>query len=170
MIFVTGGTRSGKSRFAQNLAHSIQGRKVFVATAEPLDEEMRERIATHKRDRSADWDTVEEPRYLGKTVRECAAIYDILLIDCLTLWISNLLTNNSLKEQEINIEVKNLIENCKTEKATVVVVSNELGMGIVPVDSLSRLYRDIVGQANQQIAAAADEVFLLVSGVPMKIK
>ena len=170
MIFVTGGARSGKSHFAQNLAHSIKGRKVFIATAEPLDQEMQERIATHRRERPPGWDTVEEPRHLGKTVQECAATYDILLIDCLTLWISNLLTINSLEEPVIAREVHELVDSFRTERSTVIVVSNELGMGIVPADSMTRLYRDIVGKANQAIASAADQVFLVVSGIPLKIK
>ena len=170
LIFVTGGARSGKSQFAQDLAHSLKGRKVFIATAEALDDEMRQRIASHRRARPSGWDTVEEPRHLGQAVQECTGAYDILLIDCLTLWISNLLTNNSLDEAEIGLEVKNLINSCKTESSTVIIVSNEIGMGIVPVDSLTRLYRDIVGRANQEIAKKADEVFLVVSGISMQIK
>ena len=169
-IFVTGGARSGKSRFAQDHAHSLKGGKVYIATAEPLDEEMAEKIKAHRKERPSDWVTVEEPRHLGRAVMECAATYDVLLIDCLTLWISNLLTNNSLKEREIDEEVQNLVEHCKKVSATVIIVSNELGMGIVPLDRLTRLYRDMVGKANQHIAAAADEVFLLVSGIPIKIK
>ena len=170
LIFVTGGARSGKSQFAQDCAHSLPGRKVYIATAEPLDEEMAVKITAHRKGRPSEWDTVEEPRHLGKAVMDCAATYDVLLVDCLTLWISNLLTNNSLGEREIKSEVHNLVENCKTVSSTVIIVSNELGMGIVPLDSLTRLYRDIVGKANQQIAAAADEVFLLVSGISLKIK
>ena len=170
LIFVTGGARSGKSRFAQDRAHSLKGRKVYIATAEPLDEEMAEKIKAHRKERPSDWVTVEEPRHLGKVVMDCATTYDVLLIDCLTLWISNLLTNNSLKKREINDEIQNLVEHCKKVSSTVIIVSNELGMGIVPLDSLTRLYRDIVGKANQHIATAADEVFLLVSGIPMKIK
>ena len=170
LIFVTGGTRSGKSNFAQELAHSLKGRTVFIATAEALDEEMGKRIAIHQRERPSGWDTVEEPRLLGQAVQKCAGTYDILLIDCLTLWISNLLTNHSLDEDEINREVQSLIESCKTESSTVIIVSNEVGMGIVPVDKLTRLYRDIVGRANQEIASEADEVYLVVSGISMKIK
>lgn len=170
LIFVTGGARSGKSQFAQNFAHSLPGRKVYIATAEPRDEEMAERITAHRKARPPDWDTVEEPRHLGKAINDCASTYDVLLVDCLTLWISNLLTNNSLEEKEINSELENLVENCKTVSARVIIVSNELGMGIVPMDRLTRLYRDIAGRANQAIASAADEVFLLVSGIPLKIK
>jgi adenosylcobinamide kinase/adenosylcobinamide-phosphate guanylyltransferase len=170
LIFVIGGARSGKSQFAQDLAHSLKGRKVFIATAEALDDEMRQRIASHRRARPSGWDTVEEPRHLGQAVQECAGTYDILLIDCLTLWISNLLTNNPLPETEIGQEIKSLINSCKTESSTVIIVSNEVGMGIVPVDSLTRLYRDIVGRANQDIASEADEVYLVVSGIPVQIK
>ena len=170
LIFITGGARSGKSQYAQHLAHSLPGRKVFIATAEPLDEEMAEKIKAHRKARPPDWDTVEEPRHLKKAINGCASRYDVLLIDCLTLWISNLLTNSPLEAGEINAELENLVENCKTVSATVIIVSNELGMGIVPMDSLARCYRDIVGRANQAIASAADEVFLLVSGIPIKIK
>ena len=170
LIFVTGGARSGKSQFAQDCALLLPGRKVYIATAEPLDEEMAEKILAHRKMRPPDWGTVEEPRHLGKAVRKCAATYDVLLIDCLTLWISNLLANYALKEKEINGEVRILVENCKSVSSTVIMVSNELGMGIVPLDSLTRHYRDIVGKANQQVAAAADEVFLLVSGISLKIQ
>ncbi len=170
LIFVTGGTRSGKSNFAQNFARSKKGRTVFIATAEALDDEMGQRIASHRQARPSGWDTVEEPRHLGQAVKKCAGTYDILLIDCLTLWISNLLTNHSLSEAEIALEVKSLIQSCKTEGSTVIIVSNEVGMGIVPVDRLTRLYRDIVGRANQEIASEADEVYLVVSGISMKIK
>ena len=170
LIFVTGGARSGKSQFAQDLAHSLEGRTVFIATAEALDDEMRKRIANHRRTRPSNWDTVEEPRHLGQAVQECAGAYDILLIDCLTLWISNLLTNDPLPETEIGREIKSFINSCKTERSTVIIVSNEVGMGIVPVDRLTRLYRDIVGRANQGISSEADEVYLVVSGISMKIK
>jgi adenosylcobinamide kinase/adenosylcobinamide-phosphate guanylyltransferase len=170
LIFVTGGARSGKSNFAQRLAHSKKGSTVFIATAEALDDEMRQRIATHRRARPSEWDTVEEPRHLGEAVQKCAGAYDIVLVDCLTLWISNLLTNNPLPETEIVREVKSLIRSCKTESSTVIIVSNEVGMGIVPMNSLTRLYRDIVGSANQDIASEADEVYLVVSGISMKIK
>ena len=170
LIFVTGGTRSGKSNFAQELAHSLKGRTVFIATAEALDEEMGKRIAIHQRERPSGWDTVEEPRLLGQAVQKCAGTYDILLIDCLTLWISNLLTNHSLDEDEINREVQSLIESCKTESSTVIIVSNEVGMGIVPDNELSRVFRDVAGRLNQKLAAQADTVVLTVAGMPVVLK
>ena len=170
LILVTGGTRSGKSSFAQNLAEEAQGRKAFIATAEPLDREMKERIALHKQERPAGWDTVEEPINLATAVKECGEAYDVLLIDCLTLWISNLLVNKSIQEEAILKNISALVAGCREVPARVIVVTNELGMGIVPSDRLSRLYRDLVGKANQQVASAADEVYFLVSGIPMKLK
>jgi len=170
LILVTGGTRSGKSRFAQNLADLENTRKAFIATAEPLDQEMKKRIAAHKKERPAGWSTVEEPIHLAETVKKCGETYDVLLIDCLTLWISNLLVNKSMNENAIRKNISSLVASCAEVSARVIVVTNELGMGIVPSNPLSRLYRDLVGKANQQVASAADEVYFLVSGIPMKIK
>jgi adenosylcobinamide kinase/adenosylcobinamide-phosphate guanylyltransferase len=157
LILVTGGARSGKSCFAQKLAEAVKGRKAFIATAEPLDHEMKQRITLHRKKRPAGWNTVEEG-------------YDVLLIDCLTLWISNLMVNKNMKEKAILKNISNLVTSCKEIPSRVIMVTNELGMGIVPANRLSRLYRDLVGKANQQIAAEADEVYFLVSGIPMKLK
>jgi len=170
VIFVTGGTRSGKSSFAQNLANGIQGNKVFVATAEALDEEMKARIESHKRERPSGWDTIEEPKQLSTVLTHCDGKYKVILIDCVTIWISNLLVNSSFSEQEIDNEIKLLIDSCKTINATVIIVSNEVGSGIVPDNKLSRVYRDSAGKANQEIARSADEVYLLVAGISLPIK
>ena len=170
LILVTGGTRSGKSSFAQNLAEAEKGRKAFIATAEPLDQEMKERIILHKNERPAGWTTVEEPIHLEKTVKKCGEAYDVLLIDCLTLWVSNLLVNKSMNEKAILKQISALVASCREVTARVIMVTNELGMGIVPANSLSRLYRDLVGKVNQQVALEADAVYFLVSGIPMKLK
>jgi adenosylcobinamide kinase/adenosylcobinamide-phosphate guanylyltransferase len=170
LILVTGGTRSGKSSFAQNLAEAEKGRKAFIATAEPLDREMKKRISVHKKARPAAWDTVEEPIHLEKTLKKCGDAYDLLLIDCLTLWISNLLVNKSMNEGAILKKISDLVASCREVPARVIMVTNELGMGIVPSNRLSRLYRDLVGKANQQFASEADAVYFLVSGIPMKLK
>jgi adenosylcobinamide kinase/adenosylcobinamide-phosphate guanylyltransferase len=170
LILVTGGTRSGKSSFAQTLAEAERGKKVFIATAEPLDQEMKKRIALHKKKRPAEWITIEEPIHLAKTVKNCGETYEVLLIDCLTLWISNLLVNTSMSEKAIQKKTSALLASCREVPARVIMVTNELGMGIVPTDRLSRLYRDLVGKANQQVASEADEVYFLVSGIPMKLK
>lgn len=170
LILVTGGTRSGKSSFAQNLAEAAKGRKAFIATAEPLDNEMKKRITRHKKERPAGWDTIEEPLHLEKVVNKSGEDYDVLLIDCITLWISNLLVNKSMNEKTILRKISTLVARCKQISSRVIIVTNELGMGIVPVNKVSRLYRDLVGKANQLIAEEADEVYFLVSGIPMKLK
>ncbi len=170
VIFVTGGARSGKSHFAQCLANDLKGNKVFVATAEPLDEEMKARIESHQRERPSGWDTLEEAKQLSMALNNCDGKYEVILIDCLTIWISNLLVNNSFSEQEIVNELKILIDSCKTINATVIIVSNEVGSGIVPDNKISRIFRDITGKANQEIAHIADEVYLVVAGISLAIK
>jgi adenosylcobinamide kinase/adenosylcobinamide-phosphate guanylyltransferase len=170
VIFVTGGARSGKSNFAQKLANGIQGNKVFVATAEALDEEMKARIASHQKERPSGWDTIEEAKQLSMVLNNCDGKYEVILIDCVTIWISNLLVNSSFSDQEIENELKILTDSCKSINATVIIVSNEVGSGIVPDNKLSRVYRDIAGKANQEIARIADEVYLVVAGISLAIK
>ncbi|MFQ5586418.1 MAG: bifunctional adenosylcobinamide kinase/adenosylcobinamide-phosphate guanylyltransferase [Thermodesulfobacteriota bacterium] len=179
IILVTGGARSGKSTFALKMAESIPGERLFIATAEALDEEMAGRIEEHKRGRGSHWATVEEPIAVPAVVgREKG--YGVILLDCLTIWISNLLLQPSVRKVEGGTsegvstaaarEIDSFIGACKESNATVIVVSNEVGMGIVPETPLARQFRDMAGIANQQIAAAADEVYLLVSGIEMRIK
>jgi adenosylcobinamide kinase/adenosylcobinamide-phosphate guanylyltransferase len=179
IILVTGGARSGKSTFALKMAESIPGERLFIATAEALDEEMAGRIEEHKRGRGSHWATVEEPIAVPTIVgREKG--YGVILLDCLTIWLSNLLHKQSGRSGEgstsegvltaITGEVALFIGACKRSNATVIVVSNEVGMGIVPEHPLARQFRDIAGVANQRIAAAADEVYLLVSGIEVRVK
>ena len=170
LIFVTGGARSGKSRFAQELADGIRGNKVFIATAEALDEEMQARIEIHKQERPSGWDTIEEPRKLSRAIMSCDGKYEVVLIDCVTLWVSNLLANDGFTGQDIVKELKTVLNTSKSIKATVIMVSNEVGSGIVPDKKLSRLFRDIIGNANQEMSFTADEVYLVVAGMPLKLK
>ncbi|MFQ5328728.1 MAG: bifunctional adenosylcobinamide kinase/adenosylcobinamide-phosphate guanylyltransferase [Thermodesulfobacteriota bacterium] len=178
LILITGGARSGKSTFALKKAESLPGEQLFIATAEALDEEMAGRIEKHRRERGGHWSTVEEPLAIADVVRRKEG-YGVILLDCLTLWLSNLLHRESTEGGEnsrgealsaITKEVDSLIAACKLSDATVIVVSNEVGMGIVPENSIARHFRDIAGIANQRIAAAADELYLLVSGIEMRIK
>ena len=179
IILVTGGARSGKSAFALKMAESIPGERLFIATAEALDDEMAERIEEHKRGRGSHWTTVEEPLAVPTVVRRGEG-YGVILLDCLTIWLSNLLHKQSGRSGEgstsegvltaITGEVVLFIGTCKRSNATVIVVSNEVGMGIVPEHPLARQFRDIAGVANQRIAAAADEVYLLVSGIEVRVK
>lgn len=171
LVFITGGARSGKSSLALQLAREAGGKVAFIATASAGDEEMTERILIHKRSRPDEWTTIEE------TVDVSAAIaaakgHDVVIIDCLTLLLSNLIfRENDLNEtKHILDRIENLAEASKDFEGTVIVVSNEVGMGIVPENKLAREFRDLAGRANQVMAAAADEVYVCFSGIPVRIK
>jgi len=173
LIFVTGGARSGKSAFALNLANSMGKRKCYLATAQALDSEMEERIARHKAERGLDWDCVEEPLLVANKIEGIKGRYDVILFDCLTLWVSNIMhqaPNSELPTSNLHQAVAALISACKTSGSTVIVVSNEVGLGIVPDNSLARQFRDMAGTANQLFAEAADEAYFVVSGIPMRLK
>lgn len=175
ILLVTGGARSGKSVFAQELAESLPGRRAFVATCEPGDDEMRERIRKHRQARTAEqWDTIEEPLHLEQALSD-AKSYDVVLVDCLTLWVSNLMfepgqVGRDLTEEQVVARCQEILAACETHPGTVVFVTNEVGMGIVPENDLARLYRDLIGRCNQSIAAAADGVTLLSCGIPLTLK
>lgn len=176
IIFITGGARSGKSSFALKEASKISGKRAYIATAEALDEEMRERIEKHKRDRGNGWDTCEEPLKIAKVIKEIEDKYNVIVVDCLTLWLSNMMHANL----NLNKEIENLIgvlKNCRgvlqyapTRKTGLYIVSNEVGMGIVPENEMTRRFRDMAGFLNQKIAELADVVYMMVSGIQMKIK
>lgn len=169
LILVIGGARSGKSSFAQKLAQGREGRKVFIATARAGDDEMKLRIEQHRRERPESWHTIEEPCRLSQALDDCGGSYEVVLIDCIGLWISNLLLADTA-EGTILDEVDAVLASCRTSGTCVIIVSNETGMGIVPDNRLARQFRDILGRANQEMAAAADEVFWLVAGIPLHIK
>jgi adenosylcobinamide kinase/adenosylcobinamide-phosphate guanylyltransferase len=163
---VLGGARSGKSRHAEDLAGSHRGERIYVATAEAGDEEMRVRIARHRERRGIGWRTIEEPVRLADVLkRECAASC-FVLVDCLTLWISNLM----LQAEKVQPAIGQLCELVPRLEGTLVVVSNEVGLGVVPDNELARRYRDEVGFANQQLAAVCDQVVFMVAGLPLKLK
>lgn len=168
IIFVTGGARSGKSGFALADASGLSGRKAFIATAEPSDDEMRSRIERHKRDRGGDYDTFEEPLKIGNLMREIENRYKVIILDCLTLWMANLM----FAGVDIESETQNLVESllALTHPERIYIVSNEVGMGVVPAVEISRRYRDAAGFLNQRIAQVAHEVYMTVSGIPVKIK
>lgn len=174
IVLVTGGSRSGKSRHAQELAVGLEGRKIFVATCPVVDAEMEERIRRHKDEREGKgWETIEESVDLDGVLRRVEG--GVLLVDCLTLWINNLMYEAEKREQEIGEDeveqrCRRLLEACASRKGTVIFVTNEVGMGIVPENSLARLYRDLVGRCNQVVAAGADQVIFMVSGLPLKLK
>ena len=166
VTLVLGGARSGKSRFAQCLAEAIDGDLVYMATAQAFDAEMVERIARHRSDRSARWQTVECPLNLADAISANHKGGRTILVDCLTLWLSNLM----LGEHDVAKAVSTLVATLKTSASTVVLVSNEVGQGIVPDNALVRRFRDEAGWLNQAIARAADDVWFVTAGLPQQLK
>ena len=166
ITLVTGGCRSGKSRYAQELAESLGASRVMVATAEALDDEMRDRIARHQADRRAGWRTIESPTQLAEHVSHPG---EVVLVDCLTLWVSNLLCAD-LTDADMEAAARSLVDALQASSSPVVLVSNEVGLGIVPMNSLARRFRDHAGFLAQRIAEVADRVVFTVAGIPMIIK
>ncbi|GAB4390832.1 MAG: bifunctional adenosylcobinamide kinase/adenosylcobinamide-phosphate guanylyltransferase [Thermodesulfovibrionales bacterium] len=167
VVFITGGARSGKSSFALELASRMAGRKVFAATCRPLDAEMRARVEAHRADRARrgqGWETREETLDVAGVIS--AAPDGVVLVDCLTLWLSNVM----LAGRDVGAEVEGLLSAVARAGASVVLVSNEVGMGIVPEGELSRRFRDHAGWLNQRAAAMAGEAYLVVAGVPLRLK
>ncbi|MGZ3603922.1 MAG: bifunctional adenosylcobinamide kinase/adenosylcobinamide-phosphate guanylyltransferase [Thermodesulfobacteriota bacterium] len=169
MIFITGGCRSGKSRYALDYANRHFSKKLFLATSEALDEEMAQRIENHKKVRGPEWQTIEEPVDIVNKIKEDEGKSEVILTDCLTLWLYNLLMrwDNDLRIME---ETERLIDSLKKSPSSSILVSNEVGLGIVPADPLSRRYRDLLGAMNQRIAGALDTVIFMVSGIPLFLK
>jgi adenosylcobinamide kinase/adenosylcobinamide-phosphate guanylyltransferase len=169
VAFICGGAKSGKSRLAQHLAESLPGPRLYVATGEPLDEEMQARIVRHQQDRGPEWETREEPLALAQVLRDTDGRYGVILVDCLTMWLSNLLTRTEDTGEPAE-EGRRLGETLKSMTTPVILVSNEVGWGIVPDNPLARRFRDVAGVLHQEIAALADVAILVVSGLPLYLK
>lgn len=165
-LLVLGGARSGKSRYAQQRAEAIAGRHLFIATAEARDDDMRERIARHRSDRSALWRTLETPLELAAIIDAQRGADAVILVDCLTLWATNLL----LSERDIDGATQALCTALASFDGKVILVANEVGLGIVPDNALARRFRDVAGQINQAVARAVDEVVFVAAGLPLKLK
>ncbi len=184
LILILGGARSGKSAFAEQLAASSGQSVAFIATATAGDDEMRARIARHQASRPAHWHTVEEPFDLAGAVQHAAALADILLLDCITLWLSNWLARHGemsdtdmaasspLLDAAAMQEIQNLLATLASldPGKTLIVITNEVGLGIVPAYPLGRLYRDTLGLVNQRLAEVAGRVYLLIAGIAVDIK
>jgi adenosylcobinamide kinase/adenosylcobinamide-phosphate guanylyltransferase len=172
LILVTGGSRSGKSSFALELAEKYDAPRTYLATAQAFDDEMKERIAAHRRSRPAGWGLVEEPlqvpRALASTLRSARTV----VLDCVTLWMSNLLlADERFGERAAEERAQELVASARSAPGpAVIVVTNEVGSGVVPETVLGRRFRDCAGRANEVIARSADEVYLMVSGIPLRIK
>jgi len=192
-ILILGGVRSGKSRFAQSMAAKLGEKVLFVATGEPLDEEMALRIEEHKRIRPKNWRTLEIDIKVGQQLEGQIGDADVVLLDCLTLLVSNILTKKgrgpfsspstgedegegendgaiSEAEKQVMAEMEDLIECIERYEGSFIVVSNEVGLGLVPESKLGRVYRDLLGKANQLLAQRADEVYFMAAGIPVKMK
>jgi len=174
LTFILGGARSGKSRFAQELAAKLGKRVLFVATGEPLDEEMSARIEAHKRSRSPAWKTLEAPTDVAQAMRGKIGDAEVVIIDCLTLLVSNLIGTEDVDagtlEKRVTAELEELVAFVRTTKAHFIIVSNEVGLGLVPPYPGGRVYRDALGTANQMLARNADEVYFMVAGIPIELK
>jgi adenosylcobinamide kinase / adenosylcobinamide-phosphate guanylyltransferase len=168
IILITGGARSGKSQYAERRSAEMESRPLYVATAEANDEEMAQRIAAHRKRRGTQWRTIEEPLELTEALLAERGKTDCALVDCLTLWISNLLIRHDDKYAREKVE--ELIEKLPQLNFHLVFVTNEVGSGIVPDNPLARKFRDLAGFTNQRMAQAANEVILMVAGIPIIVK
>lgn len=176
IILVTGGARSGKSKFAESLALEIGGGKAaYIATAQIFDDEMAHRVKLHKERRKNFWTTYEAPFNAEKIILTAAENFNAILFDCVTIYLSNFICSANLDDLEkiyrdVELLIDNLIDAAKNSNTTIIFVSNEVGAGIVPENKLARIFRDIAGLANQKIAKQADKVFLTVAGISFDIK
>lgn len=169
VTLVLGGARSGKSRYAQQLAERCE-RVVFIATAKPSDEEMQLKIDRHRADRPQSWLTIEEPTELPQVLTQHAAECDLIVVDCLTLFAANVLEAEGENREATEHKVSVLCDTLKTIECPVVLVSNEVGSGVVPAYESGIRYRDLLGEINQCVARVADDVVLMVAGIPLALK
>jgi adenosylcobinamide kinase/adenosylcobinamide-phosphate guanylyltransferase len=170
LTLITGPVRSGKTRLALELARSFPPPRLYLATAQALDEEMAVRIKNHRAERGEDFLTVEEPLKISARLRETGKAVTVVVVDCLTLWLSNLLGQGEEKGQEIGDKFQELTETLKGMNTPVILIGNEVGWGIVPENPLARTFRDLSGRLQQEIALMADQVILMVAGIPWPVK
>lgn len=179
-VLITGGARSGKSTYGQEMAARAGNQVLFVATAQAGDDEMRRRIDDHKKSRPSGWRTLEAPTNVGANIVKKIGDSRVVLLDCITLLINNVMgeflspdgndVDELRSERAVTREISGLVDCLKQVRATVIIVTNEVGLGLVPDNKLGRIYRDMLGKANQVIAAASDEVYFMVAGLPLRIK
>ena len=179
-VLLIGGARSGKSSYAEELARQIGGEVLFVATAEARDEEMHRRIEVHKKSRPSNWHTLEAPCKVGDCIIADNRKFNAIVLDCITLLVNNVLcqhmavhgedVSEKSVEKDVKSEITAIIDCMRKSPATYILVTNEVGEGIIPLGASTRIYRDILGRANQMLASAVDEVYLMVAGIPLKIK
>ena len=168
LLFVLGGARSGKSSFAQKYAETHYRSRLFLATAQILDEEMAERVRLHKEARGSEWNVLEEPFEIHAALHSLPNPGPVILVDCLTVWLSNILLHKG--EDRVGFYEENLLKALSLRKGPVILVSNEVGLGIVPENPLGRTFRDLAGRLNQRVASAADHVVFMAAGIPWVLK
>jgi len=166
-VLVLGGARSGKTGFAERLAMRAGQHPAYLATAQALDDEMRERVRTHKQQRGGAFATIEEPLDLSGALLRAARQHDAILVDCLTLWITNMIVANANVAQAVDELIDTL---GRISTARVILVSNEVGLGIVPDNAMARMFRDLAGSAHQRLAEICDDAYFVVAGLPMVLK
>ena len=169
-ILITGGVRSGKSRYAVDLALNYQAPRIFIATAEAFDAGMKDRIAKHQDERKGNFLTIEEPVRLAEKIQGIEVRPAVMIVDCLTVWVNNLLYHFAENEKGIHGEIQSLIQATEQSPFPILFVTNEVGLGLVPDNALGRRYIDELGNLNQSLARLCDEVVFMVSGIPTPIK
>jgi len=169
ILFVIGGIRSGKSRFALKLGEGMGERRVFIATGQALDTEMERRIRKHRSARSKSWTTYEEPIALSTILEKVNGQCDVIVVDCLSLWLSNLL-HLELSEKELSMRIKAFIRSLKALKTPIILISNEVGLGVIPANPLARKFCDLAGMLHQQVAQVAHQVYSLASGIALELR
>ena len=174
ITFVTGGARSGKSAYAVELGKRSGRPVVYLATAEPIDDEMRSRIVRHRAERPTEWQTIEEPVDFARRVETEVEPGSTVIVDCITVWLGNVLEHHDPNDETVNdyalSEVERLGRVAADQQLSLIAISNEVGTGIVPADPVTRGYRDLLGEVNQRLAVMADTVVLLVSGIPVDLR
>lgn len=169
ITFIIGGARSGKSNFAMEKAQKYGSEVAYIATAPYFDEDMEQRIKQHQKERPSGWVTIEQEINILKALSSCSNRFNLVIIECLTLWVSNLVLNEK-DEDEIYFMTGMVIEELRSSGLDAIVVANEVGLGIHPENSLALCFRDIAGRVNQMFAKKADDVYFMVSGIPLKLK
>ena len=166
---ILGGARSGKSRYAEELAKATKKKRIYIATATVFDDEMQQRVEQHKKDRqNQHWETIEEPLALAAAIKQNDQYEHVILVDCLTLWLNNLLAEKD--QSRLQTEVAALLDCLKDIKGNIIFVSNEVGQGIIPLGELTRKFVDETGRLHQQLAQQVDHVVLMVAGLPLMVK
>jgi adenosylcobinamide kinase / adenosylcobinamide-phosphate guanylyltransferase len=170
IVLITGGVKSGKSTYALSYGREKGRDRAFVATAMDFDDEMHLKIMNHQKERGDIWKTFEEPKDIAGLVTKISGVFNIVLVDCMTLWVSNLLTVYNMTREDIESEFSNLVTSIQQSSASIVIVTNEVGLGIIPVDRITRSYQNLLGNLNREIAKIATDVFFMVAGMPLKMK